>query len=408
MLLQRNATVTICHSKTRDLPAVCREAELLLVAIGKVEERWPARHQAPDRAGLGDDRVWRFDAQGWPLSRTGPRGLTLQFPEPPKGRLPSWHYSYTQQNHFSVVHPSFGSKLGAWYLTSSSHGVAMIPIGACLKRKLFLADYADSIATLPTRKLIYLFDERLAPGETGVVVAVERQCLRLRPSQERTGRGQHPEHDSGDRGVDAGLERAEPHPDSEHDVRGDVPHLQPAQEHDGEQQGARARQPTFAARGGVVNEFVVPRAGETVSLHVQVRHFRGATETLTIPVEIPAHARGRLSLMVSDGQALAEVGDRGLPVLRGPSERVQEHHCGAATGVGVAERVPDGRPVGRLQRYRARVLGVELHEAAVNAVGEIDPTHLNTPCGGGRPSRSRAPTLPSPACPATPRCRRPC
>jgi methylenetetrahydrofolate dehydrogenase (NADP+) / methenyltetrahydrofolate cyclohydrolase len=35
MLLQRNATVTICHSKTKDLPSVCREAELLLVAIGK-------------------------------------------------------------------------------------------------------------------------------------------------------------------------------------------------------------------------------------------------------------------------------------------------------------------------------------------------------------------------------------
>jgi len=37
MLLQRNATVTICHSKTRDLPAVCREAELMLVAIGKAK-----------------------------------------------------------------------------------------------------------------------------------------------------------------------------------------------------------------------------------------------------------------------------------------------------------------------------------------------------------------------------------
>src|SRR4051794_10671108 len=37
MLLQRNATITICHSKTRDLPAVCREAELLLVAIGKAK-----------------------------------------------------------------------------------------------------------------------------------------------------------------------------------------------------------------------------------------------------------------------------------------------------------------------------------------------------------------------------------
>jgi methylenetetrahydrofolate dehydrogenase (NADP+)/methenyltetrahydrofolate cyclohydrolase len=37
MLLQRNATVTICHSKTKDLAAVCREADLLLVAIGKAK-----------------------------------------------------------------------------------------------------------------------------------------------------------------------------------------------------------------------------------------------------------------------------------------------------------------------------------------------------------------------------------
>ena len=37
MLLQRNATVTICHSKTKDLSGVCREGELLLVAIGKAK-----------------------------------------------------------------------------------------------------------------------------------------------------------------------------------------------------------------------------------------------------------------------------------------------------------------------------------------------------------------------------------
>lgn len=30
-------------------------------------------------SGLGDERVWRFDLQGWPLSRTGPRGLTVAF-----------------------------------------------------------------------------------------------------------------------------------------------------------------------------------------------------------------------------------------------------------------------------------------------------------------------------------------
>ena len=35
MLLQRNATVTICHTKTQDMPVVCREAEILLVAAGK-------------------------------------------------------------------------------------------------------------------------------------------------------------------------------------------------------------------------------------------------------------------------------------------------------------------------------------------------------------------------------------
>ncbi len=37
MLLHRNATVTVCHSKTKDLPAVCREADILVVAIGKAK-----------------------------------------------------------------------------------------------------------------------------------------------------------------------------------------------------------------------------------------------------------------------------------------------------------------------------------------------------------------------------------
>ncbi len=34
LLLQRNATVTVCHSRTRDLPAVCRRADVLVVAVG--------------------------------------------------------------------------------------------------------------------------------------------------------------------------------------------------------------------------------------------------------------------------------------------------------------------------------------------------------------------------------------
>jgi methylenetetrahydrofolate dehydrogenase (NADP+)/methenyltetrahydrofolate cyclohydrolase len=34
LLLQRNATVTICHSRTRDLPAVCARADVLVAAVG--------------------------------------------------------------------------------------------------------------------------------------------------------------------------------------------------------------------------------------------------------------------------------------------------------------------------------------------------------------------------------------
>jgi len=35
LLLQRDATVTVCHSKTPDLAAVCREADILVAAIGR-------------------------------------------------------------------------------------------------------------------------------------------------------------------------------------------------------------------------------------------------------------------------------------------------------------------------------------------------------------------------------------
>jgi methylenetetrahydrofolate dehydrogenase (NADP+)/methenyltetrahydrofolate cyclohydrolase len=35
LLLNANATVTVCHSKTRDLQAVCRRADILVAAIGR-------------------------------------------------------------------------------------------------------------------------------------------------------------------------------------------------------------------------------------------------------------------------------------------------------------------------------------------------------------------------------------
>jgi methylenetetrahydrofolate dehydrogenase (NADP+)/methenyltetrahydrofolate cyclohydrolase len=37
LLLERNATVTLCHSRTRDLAAVCRRADVLVAAVGVTE-----------------------------------------------------------------------------------------------------------------------------------------------------------------------------------------------------------------------------------------------------------------------------------------------------------------------------------------------------------------------------------
>lgn len=36
MLLDRNATVTVAHSRTRDLPEICRQADILVAAVGRL------------------------------------------------------------------------------------------------------------------------------------------------------------------------------------------------------------------------------------------------------------------------------------------------------------------------------------------------------------------------------------
>jgi methylenetetrahydrofolate dehydrogenase (NADP+)/methenyltetrahydrofolate cyclohydrolase len=37
LLLAENATVTMCHSRTRDLEGVCRRADVLIAAVGRPE-----------------------------------------------------------------------------------------------------------------------------------------------------------------------------------------------------------------------------------------------------------------------------------------------------------------------------------------------------------------------------------
>jgi methylenetetrahydrofolate dehydrogenase (NADP+)/methenyltetrahydrofolate cyclohydrolase len=74
LLLHENATVTICHSKTPDLAAVCREADILVAAMGR------AAMITADYIGSGatvvDVGINRLDRRAdvekiFPLDRTG-------------------------------------------------------------------------------------------------------------------------------------------------------------------------------------------------------------------------------------------------------------------------------------------------------------------------------------------------
>ncbi len=49
-----------------------------------------------------------------------------------------------------------------------------------------------------------------------------------------------------------------------------------------------------------------PRAGQTVTLKMLTRSYRGEVELQTIPIRIPANATGTLSVLVADGGALAQ------------------------------------------------------------------------------------------------------
>jgi hypothetical protein len=57
---------------------------------------------------------------------------------------------------------------------------------------------------------------------------------------------------------------------------------------------------------------VRPRAGATHTLNVLVRDYRGGTDTVTMPVTLPAHTTGPVTLLVTDGAGLTTLEDRDL------------------------------------------------------------------------------------------------
>lgn len=58
LLLRENATVTICHSRTDNLPAVCADADILIAAVGRakmVDEKYVKAGQIVVDVGINED-----------------------------------------------------------------------------------------------------------------------------------------------------------------------------------------------------------------------------------------------------------------------------------------------------------------------------------------------------------------
>jgi methylenetetrahydrofolate dehydrogenase (NADP+)/methenyltetrahydrofolate cyclohydrolase len=74
LLLHRNATITICHSRSKDLPAICRRADILIAAVGRpemVKGDWVKPGAAIIDVGINQkwiahpaDKEWTCDATG--------------------------------------------------------------------------------------------------------------------------------------------------------------------------------------------------------------------------------------------------------------------------------------------------------------------------------------------------------
>ena len=88
LLLHRNATITICHSRTQDLAATCRQADILIAAVGRpemVKADWVKPGAAVIDVGI--NRVWVEHAadREWTCAATGETFIAHRADESEKG-----------------------------------------------------------------------------------------------------------------------------------------------------------------------------------------------------------------------------------------------------------------------------------------------------------------------------------
>jgi methylenetetrahydrofolate dehydrogenase (NADP+)/methenyltetrahydrofolate cyclohydrolase len=74
LLLHRNATITICHSRTQDLAATCRRADILIAAVGRAEMvkgDWVKPGAAVIDVGINQKWVAHPADREWTCAATG-------------------------------------------------------------------------------------------------------------------------------------------------------------------------------------------------------------------------------------------------------------------------------------------------------------------------------------------------
>ena len=121
LLLHRHATVTICHSRTRDLPAVAREADILICAIGRMA-MVDASYIKPGAAviDVGTNKVTNAD------------DLARLFGDDPKRRAAFDKRGYTQVGD---VNPRDAMEV-AGFFTPVPGGVGPLTIASLMKNTL--------------------------------------------------------------------------------------------------------------------------------------------------------------------------------------------------------------------------------------------------------------------------------
>ena len=121
LLLQRNATVTICHSRTRNLPAVAREADIIVAAIG--------------RAGTVDRNYIKPGAAVIDVGTN--RVTTREELERFVGDNPKKHAAFEKNGYTTIgdVNPREAAEV-AGYLTPVPGGVGPLTIAMLMKNTL--------------------------------------------------------------------------------------------------------------------------------------------------------------------------------------------------------------------------------------------------------------------------------